>query len=72
MDSLRTVKWVLPSSENVVEAGIVERQAAARYLDRLASIGVLEPQKSGRDKVFIHSRLLSLLKADGHDFDWYD
>lgn len=52
---------------NVVDAGIVERQAASRYLKSLTAIGILEEHKQGRDKLFIHRRLLELLKSERHE-----
>jgi len=56
---------------NVVEAGIVERQAASRYLKALGSIGVLRESAVGREKLFIHPRLLALLTSDTHEVDPY-
>jgi len=46
---------------NVVEAGIAKRQAASRYLKALASIGILEERSYGREKLYVHTRLLELL-----------
>ncbi len=46
---------------HLVERGIAGRQAASRYLKALAGIGVLEEQAAGRDKLFVHPRLLGLL-----------
>ena len=57
---------------NVVDAGIVARQAASRYLKALTSIGVLREQKAGRERLFIHSRLLTLLTNDTHELDPYE
>ncbi len=57
--------------ENIVEAGIVGRQAASRYLKALTSIGVLREETFGREKLFIHPRLLTLLTSDEHEFDPY-
>jgi hypothetical protein len=53
---------------NLVEAGVAERQAASRYLKALASIGVLREQTFGRDKLFVHPRLMTLLTRDGNGF----
>lgn len=53
---------------NVVDAGIVERQAASRYLKSLSGIGVLEERQMGRDKLFVHPRLLDLLTSERHEF----
>lgn len=51
---------------NVVEAGIAKRQTAAEYLKELCGIGVLKEIKAGREKLFIHPRLLKLLTAGEH------
>lgn len=56
---------------NLVEAGIAERQAASRYLKALGSIGVLREQTSGREKLFVHPKLMTLLTRDGNGFDPY-
>lgn len=52
--------------QNLVEAKICERQAASRYLKQLVEIGVLEEQAAGREKVFLHQKLLTLLTCDGN------
>lgn len=49
---------------NLVEAKLAERQAASRYLKQLVEIGVLEERSFGREKLFIHPRLLQLLTHD--------
>jgi Fic family protein len=46
---------------NLVAAGIAQRQAAARYLDALAGIGVLRKQALGRENLYLQPRLLALL-----------
>ena len=51
---------------NVVEAGIAKRQTASEYLKQLCAIGVLEERKAGRDKLFLHPKLLALLASDEH------
>jgi len=56
---------------DVVDAGIVERQAASRYLKALAEIGVLREEKVGREKLFGHPKLLELLEAEEHGFVEY-
>ena len=45
--------------------------AASRYLKALADLGVLEEEKVGRDKVFIHRKYMKLLGADDHTFEPY-
>ncbi len=49
---------------NVVDAGIAQRQTAAVYLRRLATEGVLDEVKSGREKLFINPRLMRLLTTE--------
>ena len=49
---------------NVVEAGIAKRQTASVYLKELCDIGVLREVKAGREKLFIHPNLMSLLTAE--------
>ena len=47
--------------ENLVRAGVAKRQTASRYLKLLQELGVLEERKVGREKLFVHPKLLSLL-----------
>jgi Fic family protein len=56
---------------NLVEAGIAKRQAASRYLKALASVGVLREQSFGKEKLFVHPKLMSLLTRDGNGFKPY-
>jgi Fic family protein len=56
---------------DVVKAGIVGRQAASRYLKALTAIGVLREQTAGRERLFVHPRLITLLTSDTHQFDPY-
>jgi Fic family protein len=46
---------------NLVDAGLAGRQAASRYLKALVSIGVLGEQTFGKEKLFVHPKLLALL-----------
>ena len=54
---------------NLVEAGIAGRQAASRYLQALVSIGLLHELVVGREKLFVNSRLLSLLTQETDAID---
>jgi Fic family protein len=56
---------------NLVEAGIAGRQAASRYLKALVSIGVLREQTFGKEKLFVHPKLLTLLTRDSNAFQSY-
>ncbi len=56
---------------NLVEAGIAKRQSASQYLKLLAGINILVERKVGREKIFVHSKLMRLLTADGNVFEPY-
>lgn len=47
--------------ENLVENGIAKRQTASSYLKQLVEIGVIEEMMSGREKLYINTRLLNEL-----------
>lgn len=57
---------------NVVDTGIVGRQAASRYLKELADVGVLMERSVGREKLFLHPKLLRLLTRDENGFELYE
>lgn len=50
--------------QNVISAAIAGRQAASRYLKKLNEIGVLKEVAVGREKLFIHPKLMQLLTRD--------
>ena len=56
---------------NVVDAGLAKRQTASEYLKELCDVGVLTEVKVGREKLFLHPKLLTLLASDEHTFDPY-
>jgi Fic family protein len=56
---------------NVVEKKIAQRQAASRYLKDLVEIGVLEEIQVGKEKLFIHPKLMQLLIRDSNEFRHY-
>ena len=56
---------------NVVDAGIAKRQTASVYLKELCDIGVLREVKAGREKLFIHPNLMTLLTAEDHKVPEY-
>ncbi|HFC6053656.1 TPA: protein adenylyltransferase Fic [Neisseria meningitidis] len=53
---------------NLEAAGIAKRQTASKYLKELSDIGVLQEIAIGRDKLFIHPRLMELLRGEGNSF----
>ncbi|MGU9867692.1 protein adenylyltransferase Fic [Kluyvera ascorbata] len=48
--------------ENLVSAGIAKRQTASQYLKMLVEIGILEEISSGREKLYLNTRLLKELE----------
>lgn len=56
---------------NLVEAKIAGRQAASRYLKALVAIGVLREQAFGKEKLFVHPKLMTLLTRDSNAFQSY-
>ncbi len=56
---------------NVVDKGIAQRQAASRYLQDLAALGVLRERVVGKEKLFVHPKLMQLLNRDGNEFQRY-
>ena len=57
---------------NLVDKGIAQRQAASRYLHDLGALGVLREVPVGKEKLFIHPKLMQLLGQDGNWFRRYD
>lgn len=57
--------------QNVVDKEIAGRQAASRYLKQLGDIGVLQEVTLGREKLFIHPKLMQLLTRDDNTLSAY-
>lgn len=57
--------------QNVTEKEIAVRQTASGYLKALVKLGVLEEKPVGREKLFIHPKLMKLLTRDSNDFELY-
>lgn len=51
---------------NLVDAGIAKRQTASVYLKQLCEVGVLEERQVGKEKLFIHPKLVQLLSRDSN------
>ncbi len=47
----------------LVDAGIAKRQTAAEYLRQLVAIGILVPEKVGRENLYLNRRLYDLLSC---------
>lgn len=57
--------------QNVIDAGIAQRQTAAKHLKELAAIGVLHEHRVGKEKVFVHPAFLRLLTSDANELPAY-
>ena len=57
--------------QNVVDQNIAGRQAASRYLKQLVEVGVLKEVTVGREKLFIHPKLMQLLTKDHNVVEAY-
>ncbi len=56
---------------NLVEQGIAGREAVSKYLKALVTAGVLQEEKVGRDKIFLHRKYLDVLFGEEHTFEPY-
>lgn len=56
---------------NLVDAGIGHRETVSKYLKTLCDIGMLQEIKIGREKLFVHAKLLQLLTKDSNEFTPY-
>ena len=57
---------------NLEAAGIAKRQTASKYLKVLVGLGVLEEHQAGREKIFIHPKLMRLLTTEDDEFNPYE
>ncbi|CTP86482.1 addiction module protein [Xanthomonas translucens pv. arrhenatheri] len=57
--------------QNVVEVVGVSRQTGARHLKELVEIGVLQEQRMGKEKLFLHPTFLRLLSNDDNRLPAY-
>jgi len=56
---------------NLVDRGICKRQTASTYLKSLCEIGVLEEQTVGKEKLFVHPKLMNLFTQDSNQIEPY-
>lgn len=56
---------------NLVDKNIAQRQAASRYLKDLVKLGVLREIQLGKEKLFVHPKLMQLLTHDSNLFTPY-
>lgn len=56
---------------NLTDQGFGGRQTASRHLKQLAAAGVLNEIAVGREKLFLHPKLMQLLTREGNQFTAY-
>ena len=56
---------------NLVDNGIAKRQSASVYLKQLCVIGVLNEIRSGKEKLFVHPKLMQIMTSDENTFESY-
>lgn len=56
---------------DLVERDIAKRQTASAYLKQLCEIGVLNATQAGKEKLFVHPKLIRLMTQDDNQFDRY-
>ncbi len=54
--------------QNLVQQDIAKRQTASVYLKQLSDIGVLYEIQAGKEKLFVHPKLIQLLTQDNNEF----
>ncbi len=57
--------------QNLVDIGLAKRQTASVYLKKLCEIGVLEEVQSGKEKLFVHPKFVTLMTKDSNQFSCY-
>lgn len=56
---------------NLVDNNIAKRQTASVYLKQLCDIGILEEMQSGKEKLFVHPKLVQLMTHESNEFILY-
>ncbi len=56
---------------NLTEREIAKRQTASVYLKQLCGAGVLHETQSGKEKLFVHPKLIQLMTETGNEFKNY-
>jgi Fic family protein len=57
---------------DLVNKGVAQRQAASRHLKELSNKGILREMPLGKEKLFIHPKLMLLLNRDSNHFVPYE
>ena len=56
---------------NLVDNNIPKRQTASVYLKQLCDVGILEEMQSGKEKLFVHPKLVQLMTHESNEFILY-
>ncbi|WP_036770015.1 protein adenylyltransferase Fic [Photorhabdus australis] len=56
---------------NLVANNIAKRQTASVYLKQLCDIGVLQEIQAGKEKLFVHPKLVQLMTKDSNELSQY-
>ena len=56
---------------NLVDNNIAKRQTASVYLKQLCDVGILEEMQSGKEKLFVHPKLVQLMTHESNEFILY-
>jgi Fic family protein len=56
---------------DLTDTGLVKRQTASTHLKALVWLGVLKEIQVGREKLFVHPRLIELLASESHEVKDY-
>ena len=56
---------------NLTDKNIVQRQTASSYLKQLADIGVVIEVTTGKEKLFVHTKLMRLMAHDSNKIQFY-
>lgn len=57
--------------QNLIDASVAKRQTASVYLKQLVAIGVLSEFQRGREKIFLHPKLMQLMTTDQDQYTRY-
>jgi len=57
---------------NLTESGVAKRQTASVYLKQLCKVGILSEIQSGKEKLFVHPKLIKLMTEQGNHFGAYN
>lgn len=58
--------------KSLVENDIAKRQTASEYLKQLTSIGVLKEIQAGKEKLFVHPKLIRLMTQNDNAVAAYE